>query len=339
MIDSRFELRNKEQGMKIRLSGDFIRVGRAEDNTIVLADPSISRYHVNLYPQGSVLVVEDAGSKTGFFVNGIAQRGTVTLKSGDVLKIGNQSFSLFVASGAMADDGAGASFSGIPTSQSSEGSGDDAKRRRLIIYGAAALFLVAALVSQQDTPAKVPLAGEDTLSADKVTKAIEANISEAELHRHKARGEIEAEGKFQEGMRDYNNGNYVRSIQRFEEALTQNPSMSSAADYLQFSQARLKTQISDLMQDGQRSFALLQYSRAKAQFAQVLSIMSEQIPGYWQQVSQKSLGQPENARRPAQEETLLDIPCERTKDAATCKLAVELIKQARNALGEEDTIR
>jgi len=338
MSDLRFELRNKEQGLKIRLSGDFIRVGRAEDNTVVLNDPSVSRYHVNLYPKDHTLIVEDAGSKTGFFVNGVAQRTTSALKSGDLLKIGNQVFSIFIgAVSAHKDEGlAGPGHGNLSDSEAE--SDAFAKRRRMILIGAVAVFVIALLMGgKSDDP--VPLASDLTLNAESVAKALDSKFLIGETARQKSRGEIEAEGKFQEGMRDYNNGNFVRAISRFEEALTQNPNMSAAADYLQFAQARLKTQIKDLMQDGQRSYALLQYSRAKAQFAQVLSIMSEQIPGYWQQTAQQRLGTGNDGRRPAHEETLMAVPCDRTKEQATCQLAVELIKQTRQAMGEEDTIR
>jgi hypothetical protein len=332
----RFELRNKEQGLKIRLSGEFIRVGRAEDNTVVLNDPSVSRYHVNLYPKQSNLIVEDAGSKTGFFVNGVAQRAPTSLKSGDLLKIGTQTFSIFIGADAIPEEAVGTPLGGVPIGGAPAEEGV-VSRRRKILYGAVAAFLIALALGgkQEEAP---PLARDDILDADSVSKALDARLLNADSARHKSRGEIEAEGKFQEGMREYNNGNYVRAIGRFEEALTQNPTMDTATDYLQFSQARLKSQINDLMQDGQRSYALLQYSRARAQFAQVLSIMSEQIPGYWQQIAQKSLST-DDGRKPAQEDSLLDIPCERTKEQATCKLAVELIKQSRQALGEEDTIR
>jgi len=338
MSSYRFELRNKEQGVKIRLSGDFIRVGRAEDNTVVLSDPSISRYHVTLYPKNETLIVEDAGSKTGFFVNGVAQKNPSALKNNDILKIGNQTFSVFIGEGTgMVDD----SFRVPPESPSAsnpdESDDQQSKRRRMILYGAVAAFVIALALGGGEAE-KPPLAGSaEDLNAETISRALAADAPET--LRRKSRGEIEAEGKFQEGMREYSNGNFVRAVGRFEEALTQNPNMGSAADYLQFSQARLKRQVDDLMQDGQRSFALLQYSRAKAQFALVLSIMSEQIPGYWQQMAQKTLSTDSEARSPAQEETLLSIPCDRTKEQATCRLAVELIKQARYALGEEDTIR
>lgn len=338
MSSYRFELRNKEQGVKIRLSGELIRVGRAEDNTVVLGDPSISRYHVILYPKDNTLIVEDAGSKTGFFVNGVAQKNPTALKNNDILKVGSQVFSVFISDGAgIVDD----SFR-VPTTSKPEVDALDesellSKHRRKILYGAVAAFLLAVIFggSNPETP---PLAGSEAdLNSESISRALAANVPATA--RRKSRGEIEAEGKFQEGMREYTNGNFVRAVNRFEEALTQDPNMGSAADYLQFSQGRLKKQVDDLMQDGQRSFALLQYSRAKAQFAFVLSIMSEQIPGYWQQMAQKTLSNGSEARNPAQEETLLSIPCDRTKEQATCRLAVELIKQARSALGEEDTIR
>jgi hypothetical protein len=333
MSDLKFELRNKERGVKIKLSGDFIRLGRAEDNHIVLPDPSISRYHLNLYIKDSALVVEDAGSKTGFFVNGVAQRAPVVLKNNDILKVGNHTYSIFVGRVAKPES----SFNQVPPNSEAADARAKNKPRQVIIGGAVLLLLIAIFQSGDDTK-DLPMANT-VLDAEALLKTLDSTDLQAEKVRFKSRGEIEAEGKFQEGLREYHNLNYVRAIQRFEEALTQNPAMEAATEYLEFAQARLKIQIRSFMQDGQRSFALLQYGRAKAQFAQVLSILSEQIPGYWHQVSQKALSAKANDRRPAQEETLLAIPCEQTREQATCQLAVELIKQARQFLGEEDTIR
>lgn len=46
------------------------RVGRSRESDIFLVDPSVSRMHATLEPQGDHLVVRDAGSTNGTFVNG-----------------------------------------------------------------------------------------------------------------------------------------------------------------------------------------------------------------------------------------------------------------------------
>ncbi|NCN40058.1 FHA domain-containing protein [bacterium] len=333
----RFELRNPERGIKIKLAGEFLRVGRAEDNEIVLKDASISRHHLNIYIKEGRVLVEDAGSRTGFFVNGRAQRGSVALKKGDTLKVGNQVFEF---------------FSGIakqePKPKTNPGFDPNAFEKpptehsgRLKLYLGAGVVLLFALMFMADDGAKknIPMVQDLNPTADGVQRGIDAADLAATKAIPKSLSEIEAEGKFQEGLREYHNGNFVRAIKFFNDALTQNPNMEKAEDYLQFADSRLQNKIKLLMEDGQRSFSLLQYPRAKAQFAQVLSILSEQIPGYWQRVAQKTLNKQDGQRSPAQEETLLDIPCEETKLEAKCKLSVELIKQSRILLGEEDNLK
>ena len=46
------------------------RVGRSRESEIFLVDPSVSRMHATLEPQGDTLIVRDAGSTNGTFVNG-----------------------------------------------------------------------------------------------------------------------------------------------------------------------------------------------------------------------------------------------------------------------------
>ncbi len=333
-MQHRFELRNPEQGTKIRLAGDFLRLGRSEDNEIVLKDASISRHHLNIYIKGDSVFVEDAGSRTGFFINGRAQKAIVAIKKGDTLKVGNQVFEFYSGPGKHAPKTKTDFINpGNLGSATTEHSG------RLKLYLGAGVVLLFAIAFTRGNDTKAPMVQDVLPTAENVQKGIEAADLKSKSVRPKSLAEIEADGKFQEGMREYHNGNYVRAINFFNQALTQNPNMEKAEDYLQFANLRLLDQIKLLMEDGQRSFSLLQYTRAKAQFAQILTILSEQIPGYWQRISQKTIGRSELERAPAQEETLLDIPCERTKMESKCKLSVALIKQARILLGEENSIR
>jgi len=64
-----------------------MRVGRNKEAEIFLVDPSVSRNHAILEPQGEGVVVRDAGSTNGTFVNGerIQLR---TLRAGDRVAFG-----------------------------------------------------------------------------------------------------------------------------------------------------------------------------------------------------------------------------------------------------------
>lgn len=63
------------------------RVGRSRESDIFLVDPSVSRVHATLEPQDDHLVVRDAGSTNGTFVNG--ERVQLrTVRAGDRVAFG-----------------------------------------------------------------------------------------------------------------------------------------------------------------------------------------------------------------------------------------------------------
>src|ERR1035437_7919181 len=62
-------------------------IGRSEDNTFEIADPSISSHHCEVLLRGSEVVVRDLNSTNGTFISG----GKVTekvLKIGQLLRLG-----------------------------------------------------------------------------------------------------------------------------------------------------------------------------------------------------------------------------------------------------------
>src|SRR5712692_2474736 len=64
-----------------------LRIGRQEDNDIILDNPYISRYHAEIILEGSRYLIRDLGSTSGTFANGerVAQR---RLKDGDCIRLG-----------------------------------------------------------------------------------------------------------------------------------------------------------------------------------------------------------------------------------------------------------
>lgn len=59
-----------DDGRIVALTWGTTRIGRASDNELVLDDPKVSRRHASLDVSPSRLVIQDAGSMTGTFVNG-----------------------------------------------------------------------------------------------------------------------------------------------------------------------------------------------------------------------------------------------------------------------------
>jgi len=63
-------------------------VGRADENDVVLSGDLVSRRHARFHVKGSSLVVEDLGSRNGSQLNGKKLVGSVPLKAGDTVAVG-----------------------------------------------------------------------------------------------------------------------------------------------------------------------------------------------------------------------------------------------------------
>jgi hypothetical protein len=75
-------------GQTIRLTEELTTLGSVAGNTIVLADPAISRKHVAIRRQDGSYEVADLGSTNGIYVNG-HKVPKKALASGDIVRVGN----------------------------------------------------------------------------------------------------------------------------------------------------------------------------------------------------------------------------------------------------------
>jgi pSer/pThr/pTyr-binding forkhead associated (FHA) protein len=80
------------QGQKLALHRIVISIGREEDNDIWLDDETSSRYHAELAWDGGQVYITDCESLNGVLLNGRRIRGTLVIKSGDLLEIGSHRF-------------------------------------------------------------------------------------------------------------------------------------------------------------------------------------------------------------------------------------------------------
>lgn len=80
-----FEYLDEEQNRA--LGAGTLRIGRREDNDVVLDNPYISRYHAEIVSDGDRHLVRDLESTSGTFVNGerVTQR---RLRNGDLVRLG-----------------------------------------------------------------------------------------------------------------------------------------------------------------------------------------------------------------------------------------------------------
>ena len=76
------------RGQMFELTQDEITIGRSDDRTICLKDPTVSTLHCKLTRNGEKYVIADAGSTNGTKVNGNPLDGEYELQSGDTVRIG-----------------------------------------------------------------------------------------------------------------------------------------------------------------------------------------------------------------------------------------------------------
>src|SRR3989442_6302812 len=74
-------------GRTHELKVDKTTIGRVEDNTFQIAEPSVSSHHCEILMRGVDVVVKDLNSTNGTFINGEKVSETV-LKPGQVLRLG-----------------------------------------------------------------------------------------------------------------------------------------------------------------------------------------------------------------------------------------------------------
>jgi len=76
------------KGLSHELKVERTTVGRVEDNTFQLAEPSVSSHHAEILLKGSDVVIKDLNSTNGTFING-DRLTEATLKPGQTLRLGN----------------------------------------------------------------------------------------------------------------------------------------------------------------------------------------------------------------------------------------------------------
>jgi hypothetical protein len=75
------------KGQVVPLGEEVTTIGSVEGNTVVLADPAVSRKHVGIRRVGNHFELADLGSTNGVYVNG-QRMAKKTLVAGDLMRVG-----------------------------------------------------------------------------------------------------------------------------------------------------------------------------------------------------------------------------------------------------------
>lgn len=85
-----FEVLNgPSYGRHFSADAPVIRIGRAPENHIQLADPKISRFHAEIYQRGTSLFLKDLCSTNGTLLNGKRLIKETRLKTDDRVSLGD----------------------------------------------------------------------------------------------------------------------------------------------------------------------------------------------------------------------------------------------------------
>ena len=76
------------RGRMFELNQDEITIGRSDERTICLKDPTVSTLHCKVSRSGDKTVIADAGSTNGTKVNGTPLTSEYELQNGDIVRIG-----------------------------------------------------------------------------------------------------------------------------------------------------------------------------------------------------------------------------------------------------------
>lgn len=326
------------------IEGNFVNLGRSDKNKIVIKDSSISRHHLNFYIQNDDLIVEDAGSQNGFLVNGLYPGKNAVIKHGDEISFGQHTYYVWDADNPERQktfkNPSSKSFSSAHPHLDLLGSKlklPAIQNKRILIYGIAGiLILFIVLGNKKNKP------NEQTINnphEDEILQALPTDSFKKSLPDSKGPTEVLAESRFREALRDYYNENYSRAIVGLQDSLALNPANEETKSFLSRAEMQLSTQLDSLMVLAANLFQDLHYKKSKSVALEVLTILSEQTPGYVRKLAQENEKIATQNNNLSHEDIMIQLDCNKTQYEKHCNKAIDIIKKSRRMLGEENALK
>ncbi len=282
-------LSGNDRGAVYKLISGRITIGRDSENTIVLGDdPKVSRQHAVIVLDSTRAQISDTSERNKMIVNG-QETKACELQSGAVIQLGETKL-MFKNTAVLATTSAASNASpdvmqnnvlrpSFPNLKKAQGN-------RPLFYTilSAALLLVIWLGSQ-----KHKSAGTTQMSSDAQIKSTiktdQKIVNDIETERAKngmnSRQYAEAERQFIEGFREYEKGQYDRSIEAFEACTTLFPNQQTELYrqcnvYLQLAQTRFQELIQFELNLGAKYKDQGQYRACIAAYRNVMFMVQAQ---------------------------------------------------------------
>jgi pSer/pThr/pTyr-binding forkhead associated (FHA) protein len=156
--------------------GTVITLGRDAQNTIPVDDATASRNHACIDCQGDAVIVKDAGSRNGTFVNGrrLASDESFSLRSGDEVRIGGKVFH-FISNAAGLEPRKAAASRAQQFSQMQTLGWDSG------LYAEDGKVVIKGLATQPVAPLPADNLGQTVASDAAATAALAGSLSEGSL--------------------------------------------------------------------------------------------------------------------------------------------------------------
>lgn len=272
-----------DKGAQFQLVAGEIKIGRGENNDVILHDPRCSREHAMLKITSQAVLIEDRGSSTGVSVDG-QMSSRAFLSNGSKIVIGSTTliFKKVVEANRIP------SKRETPHSLSKGPSkGTDPKKIRFYaILGI--IILVGAFLFTSNPPPPPPVNTPSVEEEIELSKKRQENLIKDQFQSGKAsRQYLDAQAAFTKGIRDYREGLYKSAVISFSAAIAIYPEHPTARRYLKLAQLKLDEQIQFLMNEGTRFMEQNKYQHAKASFKNVMVLINDKENKIYQEALEK----------------------------------------------------
>lgn len=279
-------LEGPDRGAQFQLVSGEIKIGRGDNNDVVLNDPRCSREHAVLKITPQAVLIEDRGSSTGVSVDG--QVGSrAFLSNGSKIVIGSTTF-LFkkVVSHSRTPSSKDARF-GVQGYSTPKSSGVDPKKIRFYAILSVVVIIGLFLFSSNE-PQKVIDKTPNIDEEIELSKKRQEALMKEQLQSGKAsRQYLDAQASYTKGLRDYREGLFKSAVTSFSAALAIYPEHPTARRYLRLAQLKLDEQVQFLMQEGTRFMDQNKYQHAKASYKNVMVILNDKDNKIYQEALEK----------------------------------------------------
>ena len=282
-------LSGADRGVVYKLFSGRITIGRGSENTIVIGDdPKISRQHALIIIGSTGAQISDSSERNKMIVNG-QETKSCELQPGTVIQLGDTKLMFKSAaplamtsttspasSEVMQNNVLRPSFSNLKKSQGN-------RPLFYTVLGAVVLLVVWLGSQKHKNPVTVPMGGDAQIKSTIKTDQKIVNDIEAERAKNGMNSQqyAEAERQFIEGFREYEKGQYDRSIEAFEACTTLFPNQQTELYrqcnvYLQLAQTRFQELIQFELNLGAKYKDQGQYRACIAAYRNVMFMVEAQ---------------------------------------------------------------